>query len=252
MRRVLIVSIFTLLFSLVCFWIVKLWGRSQIYTEYKHPMLSEQALPILFIKPSPENLDAVIKSNQNVYLDVSTTLDQKLVMPRRPWNKNEKPIRNSNLAEIKNDVVEVKEYKDFLKSKKIIFNLVENAQAGHEIFFYNIQQIDLGKGENFIVTSPFEAMIKALKENQPELVYGTTTPEILKILAMNSMHLVEATTIRADVIIYPLMVRGQTFYVEDLLSEFERRHKKIIVGPISADEKEKAVSLNPYGLIIQN
>lgn len=251
MRRILIVSFFTLLLSLVCFWIVKLWGRSQVYTEYQHPLLAEKTLPIIFIKPSPENIDAVIKSDQNVYLDVATTLDQKLVLAKRAWNKKEKTIRNQNFADLKGDVIEVSEYKDFLAKKKIIFNLVENAQAGHEIFFYNIQQIGLGKGLNFMVTSPYEALIKALKETQPELVFGSTTPEILKILAMNSMHLIEAATIRADVIIHPLSVRGQTFYVSDLLQDFKRRHKKIVVGPISEAEIEKAASLNPYGLIIQ-
>ncbi len=252
MRRVLLVSFFTLILSFICFWIVKFWGQSQVYTEYKHPMLSEKVLPLIFIKPSPATLDQTIKSSQNVYLDVSTTLDQQLVIAKRVWTNKEKPIRNLQYVDIKNDVVLLSEYKAFLSNKKIIFNLVENAQAGHEIFFYNIQQLGMGQGENFIVTSPFEAMIKALKENQPELVYGTTTPEILKILAMNSMHLVEATTIRADVIIHPLLVRGQTFYVESLMKDFNRRHKKIIIGPISEADKDKAASLNPYGLIIQN
>lgn len=238
--------------SAVCFWIVKLWGQSQGYPEYKHPMFTAQTTPIEFIKPSYENLITTLKGPQNIYLDVATTLDQKLVIANRAWALNEKTLRNQNYEDVKKDVILLSEYKDHLKVRKIIFNLVENAQAGHEIFFHNIKEIGLGKGENFIVTSPYEALIKALKEIQPALIFGSTQPEILKILAMNSMYVVEATNIRADVIIHPIYVRKQLFFTDELLKEFARRHKRIIVGPITSAEKEKAVSYNPYGLIILN
>lgn len=250
MRRILLVSFFTLIFAFVCFWIVKLWGRSQFYPDFQHPLFAEQQLPIEFFKPSYQNLETDLKSSKNLFLDVATTLDQKVVIAKRAWILNEKPLRNRQYEEVKNDVFLVSDFKDFLKNKKIIFNLVENAQAGHEIFFYTIQQMGMEKGENFIVTSPYESLVRALKENQPALIYGTTKPEILKILAMNSMHIVEATNIRADIIIHPLLIRGIDFYTDDLLAEFIRRHKRLIVGPITTAEKEKAVSLNPYGLVI--
>ncbi len=250
MKRILIVTVFTLLLSLVCFWIVKLWGQSQSYPDYAHPLFTNQQTPIIFIKPSFENLKATLDGTENIYLDLASTLDQKVVIPTRAWALNEKTLRNQNYDAVKDDVLLLNDYKDKLKNRKIIFNLTENAQAGHGIFYFAVEEMGMGKGENFIVTSPYEALIKALKEQQPALVYGTTTPEILKILAMNSMYLPEAVNIRADVIIHPLEIRKQPFYTEELLKEFTRRRKRIIVGPITADEKEKAVSLNPYGLII--
>lgn len=251
MKRILIVTVFTLILSSICFWIVKLWGQSQTYPDYNHPLFTNQTTPITFIKPSYESLKSDLQGEDNLYLNVSSTLDQKVVLPIRAWALNEKPLRNQNYGDVKNDVILLTDYKDKLKSRKIIFNLIENAQAGHGIFFYAITEMGFQSGDNFIVTSPYEALIKALKEMQPALVYGTTTPEILKILAMNSMFLPEAVNIRADVIIHPLKIRNQTFFTPELLKEFARRHKRIIVGPIAESEKEKAVSLNPYGLIIQ-
>ena len=252
MKRVLIVTILTFMLAAICFWIVKFWGQSQAYPDYDHPLLTNQQIPIEFIKPSYENLKSTIEGSQNIYLDVASTADQKMVAPLRQWDEAEKPIRYHLYADIKNDVILLQDYKDVLKTKKIIFNLMENMQAGHAIFFHNIEQMGFQKGENFIVTSPYEAMIKALKDIQPALVFGSTTPEILKIIAMDSMNLVEATNIRADIIIHPLEIRKQEFFKESLLKEFARRKRRVIVGPITIEEKEKAVSLNPYGLIILN
>ncbi len=243
-------TIGSLLVCLICFWIVKLWGQSQSYTEYRHPMYSVSTTPIEFIKPSLQNLESDIKANEFLFLDVAITLDQKLVMFRRPWTKNDKSVRYSMYEDIKKDLLDLQDFKEELKKKKILFNIVENSQAAHENFFYNMQQLGLEKGENFIVTSPYEAPIKALKDLAPSFVYASTQPEILKIVAMGSMHLLGAANIRADIILHPLKIRNQTFFTEDLLIEVARRHKRIIVGPITAEEKPEALKLNPYAIVL--
>ncbi len=245
------VTIGSLLVSLICFWIVKFWGLSQIYPEYRHPMYVVSTTTIEFIKPSFQNLESDLKNKEFLFLDVAITLDQKLVIPRRAWGKNEKSIQYTSYDENQKDLLLVQDYKDILKTKKIVFNLVENSQAAHENFFYNMQQLGLEKGENFIITSPFEAPIKALKELAPSFVYATTKPEILKIVAMESMHLIEATNIRADIILHPLKIRKQVFYTEDLLAEILRRRKRIIVGPIDRSEIDEALKIKPYGIIVQ-
>lgn len=249
--RIIVVSLGSVLVVFILFLIAKLWGQSQVYPEYRHPMYSVSSGVIEFIKPKYENLEKDLKEKEFLFLDVVVTQDQKLVAPKRAWKQADKPIRYSLVDEIKNDVLVLQDYKDILRQKKIIFNLIENSLAVHENFIYNIEQMGLEKGENFIVTSPYEAPIKALKEKAPAYLYGTTQPEILKILAMGSMYLFEAVNIRADVIIHPLQIRKQTFFTEDLLKEVARRHKRIIVGPIVASEKEEAVKLQPYGLIIE-
>ena len=83
------------------------------------------------------------------------------------------------------------------------------------------------------------------------MLFGTTQPEILKLKAMESLHLIEAATMRADVLIYPLTYYKKTFYTEALQTELKRRFKKIIVGPVSATEIEEAKKLNPLGIIVQ-
>ncbi len=250
--RIFIVSIFALVISFVCFLIIKLWGQSQAYYDYKHPLFTDQKSPIVFYKPSFKNILTELSTDHDLYLDVAVTQDQNLVIPLRTWLKSEKPIRYLAYADIKKDVISLQDIKNQLSSKKLIFNITENAQAVHEIFFENIRLMGFEKGQNFIVTSPYEAPVKALKELAPAFIYGSTQPEILKIVAMGSMHLYEAVNIRADILIHPLKLKNQLFFTDELIKEVARRYKRIIVGPISEAEKEQAVKLNPYGLIIEN
>lgn len=249
--RLIVTTFVTIFICLISFWIVKLWGGSQVYYEYKHSLFTQSNQVIEFNHAAPEKTEEALATAENIYLDVVSTLDQKIVVLKRKWSAKEKPVHYQNYIDVKNDVVLLTDFKDILKNKKIIFNLDQNIQAGHDIFFQNLKDLGLEKSENFIVTSPSEPPIKALKEIAPALVYGTTKPEILKIVAMDSMSLVEAANIRADVIIHPLLIKGLPFFTESLLAEFKRRFKKIIIGPIKNEaEKKEAVKLNPYGLII--
>lgn len=251
--RLFFVTIGSLFVFFVSFYIVKLWGQSQGYPVYRHLMYTTTSSgPIEFIKPKFENLEKDLKEKENLFLSVVVTLDQKLVMAKREWGPNDKPIRYSTLEEVKNNVIVLQDYKDILKSKKIIFNIAENSAAVHENFVFNMKELGLEKGENFIVLSPYEAPIKSLKELAPAYLYGTTQPEILKILAMSSMYLIEAANIRADFIYHPLQIRKQPFYTEEIVKEVARRNKRIIIGPLTtAAEKDEAVKFHPYGLVIE-
>lgn len=248
--RIIVVTAVTLFFGFMSFWAVKYWGLSQTFTEYRHPMLQTEQIPVEFVRPTFANLDRDIASAPNLFLDLSVTFDQKLVIPRRTWASTEKPIRLHNYDEIKSDLILLTDVAEKLKGKKLILNIIENAAAVHENFMAGMKELGLEKGENFIVTSPYEAPLKALKEIAPALVYGTTQPEILKIMAMQSMHLLEAANLRADVIIHPLKIRGHDFFTGELVAEIKRRHRKMIIGPVNPEELDAARKLEPMGIIL--
>lgn len=252
--RIFLISIGSLFFCLIIFWTIKFWGRSQVFTEYPHPLFeyaATQSRPLYFIKPQPRLVEKALDSVENLYLDVATTGDQKVVVAKKVWELKKKPIRYLNYEDIKNDVILLLDVKNKLSNRKLIFNLSENVQAGHMIFFDELKNLGLEKGENFIVTSPYEALAKALKEVAPTFLYGSTQPEILKIVAMESMGLIEALKLRADIIIYPLKIKNQKFYDETLLQELSRRRMHFIVGPIDNAQVEEAKALNPWGIIVE-
>lgn len=250
--RIIVVTICSLLVFFLGLLTVKFWGKAQTYAEYPHVMLQGQGAPIEFFKPSYAQLNESLASNKNLFLDVTVTFDQKLVIPKRKFVATEKPIKLFKYDEIKNDVLLVVDLKEQLNKRKIIFNMVDNARAIHETFIYDLKAMGMDKGDGFIVTSQYEAPIKALKELAPAFVYGSTQPEVLKIVAMQSMHVLEAVSIRADVIIHPLKIRNQLFYNDEIIQELKRRHKKIIIGPIGPDELLSAQQLNPFGIILKD
>lgn len=251
--RIILVTFCSLIACLIIFWTVKFWGRSLSFVPYSHPLFTFVKLnnePIVFLKPTPEGLASAIDSSENLYLDIASTIDQKVVIPLKDWTKNRKPLRYSQYTDVASDVVLLVDVKDKLAGRKLIFNLFENAQAGHAIFFDELKKMGWEKGENIIVTSPYEAMAKALKDIAPTLLYGSTQPEILRLVAMKSMHLIEAVSFRADIVIHPLQIKKQSFYDKDLLTELSRRHKRIIIGPLNAVDVSAARQLNPMGIII--
>lgn len=248
--RLFLVSIFSVFIFFICLLTVKFWGQGQTYSEYHHPFYQQSPSVIEFYRPDFAHLQEAFNSNKNLYLDVAITFDQKLVVPKRKWVSTEKPLRLFDYQDVKKDVILITEIKDSLKNKKIIFNISENAQAIHETFAYTMKLIGFEKGENFVVTSQYEAPLKSLKEIEPAWIYGSTQPEILKIVAMQSMYLIEAVNIRADILIHPLKIQKQNFFNEELLIELKKRHKKIIAGPLGAEELSSALELKPFGVIL--
>lgn len=249
--RILVVTIGTLVFLWAGLWTVKFWGRSQLYLNYNHPLLTKVEKPVIFYKYKSNETEAGLKSSDNLYLDIANTSDQKMVVVINPSQLKGKQIRNEKFENIKDAVLLLSNYSNELQSKKLIFNLFENAIAGHEIFLDFLKEAGLQKGENFILTSPFEAIAKSIKDKQPALLFGSTQPEILKILAMDSMYMIEAANIRADFIIHPIKIRNQNFFTKSIVNEILRRHKNFIIGPETSDHLEEAKSLAPYAIIIQ-
>ncbi|AZZ38053.1 hypothetical protein CIK05_14995 [Bdellovibrio sp. qaytius] len=252
--RVIAAIIISFFVTTVVFYTVKFWGLSQPYADYKHPFY-ETTEVLIFKKPSFANIDhALTATTDNLYIDIANTKDQRMVII--PTNNDQsmdhtKDIRNKLYAEVEKDVLPLDKYKDHLHGRRIIFNINENAIAGHLIFTDNVKSLGLEKGDNILITTPYETLSKTIKELIPTFLFGTSQPEILKLKAMESLHLIEAATMRADVVIYPLKYYKQPFYTEKLQFELKRRFKRIIVGPIPASEVEEAKKLNPLGIVIQ-
>lgn len=252
--RIIQAILASLFVCVIVFFTVKFWGLSQPYSDYQHPFFN-QTETIIFKKPQFSQVDDFLNnSNDNIYLDIANTRDQKVVIV--PTNIDQsldhtKDVRNKSYNEVEKAVLLLSKYKEQLLKRKIIFNIVENAIAGHLIFKDEMKALGLDKAQNFIITTPYEILAKSIKEEQPTFLFGTSQPEILKIKAMESLNLIEAVTMRADILLYPLNYYKQPFYTETLLNELKRRYKKIIVGPISASELEEAKKLNPLGIIVQ-
>lgn len=251
--RIILVTAGTLLICFMGLLTTKRWGMSRHFPEYQHAFFSVEnaKTPVEFQDAtglSRAEMESLLAGSDNLYLEVAFTQDQVLVLPIK---KFERAVRYYNLADIKADVFDVDELAPFLKKdRKVILKLMENTRAEHEVFVENLKKMGMEKAQNFLVMSDYEAPLKSLKEIEPAYVYGSSKPEVLKIVAMQSMYILEAVTLRADALVQPLELRNQEFFNDEILNEMKRRFVKIIVGPISSSEVPRAQQKNPFGIII--
>jgi hypothetical protein len=251
--RIIFVSVGTLFVLFLGMMSTKYWGQARQFNEYKHPFFGATETPVIFKEvaglPRSE-AEALLKSSENLFLEVALTQDQILVLPLEKFDKE---LRHYLLADIKDKVLSADQLAGYLKKdRRLIIKLMENTRAEHEVFDENLKKMGMEKAQNFLVMSDYEAPLRSLKEIEPAFVYGSTTPEILRIVAMQSMHIIEAVSFRADAIVHPLEIRNQEFYNDELVNEMKRRHVKIIVGPINPSEMDRARKIDPYGIIISS
>lgn len=266
--RLLIATIIALSVSFAFFVMIKIWGNSQPYGEYSHPFFTPIANgtpqgstdPLVFKILTPQNLTEGLKTEKNVYLNIAISSDLKLIIldknyeAEKQFNKKVTAKLHSRLfSEIAdgtpNSAVLVQNYKDQLKDKKIIFNMQDNPLQGTTVFIDTMKAIGLDSGNNFLFISAFDPPSRDLKSQQATYIYGTSDPEILRIKALESMYLIEASTFRADVVIHPLTYYKKPFFTEILINELKRRHKKFIIGPLVDGEMNDALALKPFGVI---
>ena len=241
--RLLVSTVIALIVSFGFFIMVKMWGLSQPFIDYQHPFLDSTTKPVIFhYLKDGWTMDEVNRlQGKNLYLNIGVTQDEVPVITRKFFYQ----IRTKKFAEVKNDVYTAEQIADFLKEKKIIFNVLENPIAGPEIFIEFIVKAGLQESRNFMVTSPFDVPLKFIKEKQPTYYFGTSQPEILRIKAMENLWLVEAATFRADIVVHPPLYYKHEFFTPILLTELKRRFKRHIIGPVTLSELEKIKDLEP-------
>lgn len=259
--RLLTATIISLMVCLFFFLIIKLWGNSQLYIEYKHPFYADATETLIFKVLTPQNIKDGLKTEANIYLNVGVTLDKKLIVidpvyeaQKQVAEKRTSKFQSRSFDEIKSadpqSAVWIEDYKEQLQDKRIIFNLQDNPLSGSPVFIDTMKNLGFEAGNNFIYISAYDPPAKDLKELQPTYLFGTTNPEILRLKAMESLFILEAATFRADIVIHPLTYYNRPFYTETLLKNIERRFKKVIIGPISENEKDEALKLKPLGIIL--
>lgn len=255
--RIIIATIIALFVSSTIFLSVTFWGQSQHYAYYEHPLLpkkdaSEQK-PIIILALSPELLKKYptkYAAAEAVMINLSITGDNQWVVT--PLEETFR-IQNKKYEQISDQVLKLEDLiKDSslkILNKKMILNIVENPIGLENSFDKLLEMIGQKDGKSIIVTSPYEVPLKTLKEKYPTFIFGSSKPEVLKLKAMESLYLIGAATLRADMVIYPLTYYKQPFYTETLLKELKHRYKNFIVGPLEEGELPKALELKPWGVI---
>lgn len=262
--RLLLISFGSVVVFLMMLFTARFWGLGIAYQEFKHPFFEQRALYTVQVENFGQAADA-IKAEPDVvlWLDVRVTKDHKLIV-LSPATTHAY-ITQSNLGRayvgpkiyyynwslLKTHFAEAKLLTDFVAQfpqRRFVINVIDNQYSIHELVTKELKDYDPDK--RFLIHSETDIILKSIKDKEPFWLYGTSLPELTRLVTFSSIGLQPAISVRGDVMISSLKFHQRTFINEDVLSEMKRRKKKVFIGPIKNDiEINQTVGLFQKNLV---
>lgn len=274
--RLLLTTFVTFLFTLMLYFTIKFWGLGQDYKSYDTPWLTQPSSQkvILRIKEPDEirkvlelRTSAVSSADVVFWLDVHMSLDseffsaneteilplltpEKLGISRYHGDKFYFYALN-DLRMLNSKIFMLKEYFEQFPESKFILNIEDNAQNVHLSLIKFLEERNLQN--RVLLQSQIDVIMKSLKSERPTWIFGTSLPEITRLLSFESLGLESAPQIRADAWISPLFFKNRSLLTNRLITELRRRKKYIYLGPL-LDESQvvMAQKYKPDGLILDH
>jgi hypothetical protein len=268
--KLLLTSLGVLFFAAMVFGSLRMWGLGQNYQPYNHPFLTDvgSSNPALSVKIpfSESEAQAAISLAPQVilFLDVRMSKDEILFVQEKgllePLLTVEKmgPERYqgdrpyfypfNTLKTYFPDLIEVRTFLQRFPQQKFILNVQDNAQNIHVVVMKLLKEANAAA--RVLIQSDIDVIIKSIREEEPTWCYGSSLPEITRILSLQSVGLEMVPSIRADVWLTPLKFKKRLLFNEALGNEVRRRFKKVFLGPLSTSEEVFAAQrYNPDGFI---
>ncbi len=262
--RVLLISLGSILVLVMMLATARFWGLGLPHQEFKHPFFEQRAIYTVQVENLGQAADAM-KADPAVvlWLDVRISKDRKLfVLSQTTAHSFLKPenmgsdFRGSKTymydwAQIKTYFTEAKPLTDFVSQfpqQRFIVNVIDNHDQIHELLTKELSECSPEK--RILVQSETDVILKSVKDKEPFWIFGTSLPELTRLVTFSSIGLQPAISVRGDVMISPLRLHERTFINEEVLIEMKRRLKKVLLGPIKNDaELNQAVSLFQKSLV---
>lgn len=256
--RIIIITVFTFLTLGVLVLMARIWGLSQTFPAYQHAFFAG-AEPILIVKTETlTEAQEAVKARPDVvlWLDVRVSKD-RVAFVLAPSNDNQfiqlkqeeqakrptEPLfTGGKIAEY--DWQKIQEvfplaplltdfYKE-LPTTRFIINVIDNTNEVHRTVVDELEKV---KADNrTLVQSDTLVILTAIKELKPTWLYGTSLPDIMRLLTFDSLYILPTTQLMGDVFIAPLTHRKRPAINDHIVEEMRRRKKRIYLGPLNTEE----------------
>lgn len=237
----------------------RIWGLGQSYSLYEHSFFSGST-PLIIVKADTvEKADEDLKLRPDavLWLDVRLSKDKvAFILPvsrdnefleakRQEQEKNPTtPIMIGNkLAEYPWNQIQdfyknpplLKDYYEKFPQVRFLINIVDNVSEVHQVVVDVIK--DLKPNERTLVQSDALIIMTSIKDLKPEWVYGTSVPDLVRLLTFDSMWILPSTQFKGDVFISPFKIQNRVAFNDDIISEMRRRKKRVLLGPIRTESE---------------
>lgn len=275
MRLFFVIAVSFLMAGMLYF-TVKFWGLGQVYKTYESAWTQTPTTSKTIIKvKSPSEGHQILDFTKNsvstseiiFWLDIRMSADfkfftetdstfEKSLNPNKigPERYRGDKVYFYTYDDLKILASDLNLMTDFFKefpNQKFILNIIDNAQNIHSAL---IHQIESEKIENrILLQSDVDIILKTLKTERPLWLYGTSFPELNRLLTFESLGLEAVPQIKADVWISPLTYKNRPLINQPLVHEIRRRKKYLYLGPL-LDERQvqEALRYKPDGLILNH
>jgi hypothetical protein len=275
--RFIFVTIGTAFLILALITMARIWGLGQKFSPFEHNFFNG-SVPLVIVKA--DTLPAIeaalkIKPDAVIWLDVRMSKDKiAYILPPTEdvkFLKNREELQKASpqtpiytggklseydLAQLKEfykTTPTLKEIYETYKDTRFILNVVDNVSEVHAYIVDTLKDLSLKADTRTLLQSDALIIITAIKDLKPEWVYGTSYPDIMRLMSFESIYILPATQFKGDVFIAPFKVMKRPAFNDNVIAEMRRREKKVFLGPIETeDEFKKAKALSADGLITTN
>lgn len=257
--RILFITIASFIVLGILLLMARIWGMGQTFPVYEHAFFSGPA-PIVIVKA--DTLSKVqealkLKSDVVIWADVRLSSDKvPFILPavrdrefidkkaaEQKANPTAKIMTGGKLSEYTweqinefyKDTPALKEFYEQFPDTRFVLNIIDNVHDVHTSVVSAIET--LKPNPRTLIQSDALVIMTTIKELKPEWVYGTSQPDIMRLLSFDSMWILPSTQFKGDVFIAPFKIMKRPAFNDDIIVEMRRRNKRIFLGPIENESQ---------------
>lgn len=246
------------------------WGLSIGYQRFEHAFFTLQPEKYLGVKVydlSSAKTATTKKSDVILWLDLRMTADQKFLVLPASAGQSELSLEKIGPEKFRGNKVNLYDLsylriyfpqafllEQFLAEfpeQRFILNLLDNATDIHTALIKTVSAYQPEK--RLLIQSDIAIVGKSIKELEPLWLFGTSYPDLMKLLSFESIWLQTASPFHGDVFIAPMKVMNRPAFNRNIIDEVHRRQKRVFLGPLkSASEYDAARQVPAEAYIFEN
>lgn len=273
--RIIISTTVALIATAILILTTRIWGLGQTFPDFQSPFFAGET-PLIIVKADTlSKIDEVLKLKPNavIWADVRIAKGNipYILAPSRDVeflnSKSEQQKANptvqitqggklsdyswEQLNEFYKNTPSLKELYEKYPTTRFVLNIVDNVADVHSTVVDAIQSFK--PDARTLLQSDALVIMTTIKDLKPAWVYGTSTPDLMRLMSFDSLYILPSTQYKGDVFIAPFSILKRPAFNEDIIIEMRRRHKRVYLGPIENQEQfELAEKYKVDGYITDN
>lgn len=275
LMRVILATLFSLVVVGFLILMARIWGLGQVYPEYQSVFFDGKT-PYIVVKA--DTLDKVREATK-ARPDVIIWADVRISKGNTPFilppNRDHEFLNAKEAEQKANPTAQImmggklsdysweqinefykttpalKEYYEQFPQTRFILNVVDNVTDVQSTVVESIK--DLNPDPRTLIQSDATVVSMAIKELKPTWLYGTGTPDIMRLMSFDSIWVLPAVQFKGDIFIAPFTILNRPGFNDNVIAEMQRRKKKIFLGPIKSEEDfKRAANFKVDGYITED